>query len=62
MKEAGAHQAIDLYDGGDPGGVADWSLGRELAEMLAKAASNLPKFSRGFDDVLVIKAGFVLEN
>jgi hypothetical protein len=30
--------------------------------MLAKAADNLPKFSGWLDDVLVIDAGFVLEN
>jgi hypothetical protein len=62
MEETGAHRAIDLYDGGDPGGIAGWSQGSELAEMLAKAAGNLPKFSGRFDDVLVIHGGFILEN
>jgi hypothetical protein len=62
VKEAGAYRAIDFYNGGDPGGVAGGSLGRELAEMLAKAAGNPPKFSGWFEDVLVIDAGFILEN
>lgn len=62
MKETGTHRAVDFYNRGDPGGVADRSLGRKLAEVLAKATSNFPKFSGWFDDVFVIDAGFVLEN
>jgi hypothetical protein len=62
MKETGAHRAIDLYDGGDPGGIAGWSQGSELAEMLAKAAGNSSKFTGGFDDVLVVDACSILEN
>jgi hypothetical protein len=62
MKETGAYGAVDFYNGGDPGSVADWSLGRELAEMLAKAAGDLAKFSGWLDDVLMIDAGFILEN
>src|SRR5258708_40311261 len=62
MKETGAYGAVDFDNGGDPGGVAGGSLRRELAEMLAKAAGNPPKVSGGFDDVLVIDAGFILQN
>ena len=45
MEETRANGAVDFNDGRDPGGVADGSLGRELAEMLAKAASDFSKFS-----------------
>jgi hypothetical protein len=62
MEETGAHRAIDLYDGGDPGGIAGWSQGSELAEMLAKAAGNSSKLAGRFDDVLVIDACSILEN
>ena len=62
MKKTGTDRAVDFYNGGDPGGVADGSLGCELAEMLAKATGDLPKFSGWFDDVLVIDACFILEN
>jgi hypothetical protein len=43
MKETGAHSAVDFYNGGDPGGIADGSPGREFAEMLAKAAGDSSK-------------------
>lgn len=62
MKKTGAHGAVDFNDGGDPGGVADRSHGWELAEVLAKAAANLSKFSGRFNDVFVINGGFVFEN
>jgi hypothetical protein len=45
MKKTGTHRAVDFYNGGDPGGVADWSLGSELAEMLTKVAGDSPKFT-----------------
>jgi hypothetical protein len=45
MKETGANRAVDLYNGGDPRGIAGRSLGRELAEMLAEAAGNPSKFN-----------------
>jgi hypothetical protein len=45
MKETGAYRAVDFYNGRDPGSVADWSLGRELAEMLAKVAGDSSKLT-----------------
>jgi hypothetical protein len=62
VKETGAYSAVDFDNGGDPGGIAAGSLRRKLAEMLAKAAGNPPKFSGWFDDELVTDAGFVLED
>ena len=62
MKETGSNRTVDFDYGGDPGGVAGGSVGRELAYMLAKAASDLSQFSGWFDDEFVIDAGFVLEN
>ena len=62
MKEAGTDGTVDFYYGGDPGGIADWGLGRELAEMFTKTTSDPSKFSGGLDDVLVIDAVLVFED
>jgi hypothetical protein len=62
MKETGTDRAVDFYNRGDPRSVADRSLGRELAEMFAKAAGNPSKFAGRLKDVLVIDAGLILEN
>jgi hypothetical protein len=45
MKETGAYRAVDFYDRGDPRSVAGGSLGRELAEMFAKATGDPSEFT-----------------
>lgn len=62
MKETGTDRAVDFHHRGDPRSVADRSLGRELAEMFAKAAGNSSKFAGRLKDVLMIDAGLILEN
>ena len=62
MKKTGTHRAVDFYNGRDPGGIAGGGLGRELTEMLAKAAGDSSKLTGRFGDVFVIDGGSILEN
>lgn len=62
VKETGANQTVDFDNGAHPWGIAGWSLGRKLAEMLTKAAGDLSEFSRWLYDEPMVDAGFILEN
>jgi hypothetical protein len=46
MEKARPDGAVDFNDGGNPGRIATWSLGSDLSQMLAEAASDASELRR----------------